>query len=232
MAKNKQDLGAAVDVTEEPDGKVKKDKKSKNVDEFGIEIPKKKRGLLKFLLIAIPVALCAGFVFGVIQWNLFNVRDHVIEAVIRLDPEHAESRRYYLTERVALEYEREEFEQDSLGRRAQLDELQAELSAWGTELDYERLRLEIWEERLELWQQRLTPIYRRDPQSAEFLEMYDLGRIYSFMAPEAAAVRLVALNTEEAAAILFFMDEGSAAAILAEIEPRTAAEITRNLLTN
>ena len=234
MAK-KQDIEAAVEVAEELDEKgkkkKKKDKKSKNVDEFGNELPKKKRRLLKILLIVIPVFLCAGFVFGVVQWNLFGVRDVVIETVNRLDPEFAETRRNYITLRaVELEEAIDAFWIEAEDYR---DEMEAEFREIEERHELTRLELEDWEAELVEREQRLVPIYRRDPDGEEFLEMQNLGNIYSAMSAAAAAERLIELHDRrDAAAILLFMSETAAAAILSEMEPRIAAELTDILLYN
>ena len=230
MARDNQDLAMAVEVIDdELNENKKKEKRSKNFDEFGNPIPKKKRGLLKALLVIVPILLCAGFVFGLIYFNWFYARNLLIDSVNRLDPEFAQARRDFYMYSEAIDERMEEmfeFEYELFDRNEALDRREADI-------EFMRQGLEMKEQDLIEREERRRPIYRSDPTSIEYEEMRILGAIYSAMAPAAAAERLIELHSRaNAAAILMFMSQRDASAILAEIEPADAARITEILLYN
>ena len=230
MANDNHELGSAVEVFD--DTADKKEKKLKNVDEFGNPLPKKKRGLLKVLFIVVPILLCAGFVFGLIHFNWFGARDILIDSVNRLDPAHEYNRRDYYTRRAELDAMRAMWEEEYFEDNYRLFAWEQALLIRESDLDFREQGLAEEELRLMDWEARRTPIYRRDQNSLEFEEMRLLGAMYAAMSPEAAAARLSVLETTHAAAILMFMSQRNAGAILAAIEPPVAADITRILLTN
>ena len=231
MANDNQDFDMAVEVADEP--KKRKEKKPIEYDEYGNPLPSRKRGLFKVLFIVVPILLCAGFVFGLIYLNWFGARNMFIDSVNRLDPEYAEARREYYMELERIDLYWEEFWE-------MYHEEEYNLSAWRRDLEARAEYLddrEDWLNREELrlldWEARRTPIHRRDPTSPEHEEMWIVGGIYAAMTPQQAAERLVALYTrEDAAAILMFMSQRNAGAILAQIPPPYAARITEILLTN
>ena len=231
MANENQDLDMAVEVIDEP--KKKREKKPKDYDEYGNPLPSRKRGLLKILFIVVPILLCAGLVFGMINFNWFGARHMLIDAVNRLDPDHAYYRRYYIEERAELAAMREAWDIEYEEEHYYLSAWEHDLQVWQANLDFREQGLFEWEQLLEDREARGTPIYRRDPTSPEYEEMWIVGGIYAAMTPQQAAERLVELYTrEDAAAILMFMSQRNAGAILAQIPPPYAARITEILLTN
>ena len=79
--------------------------------------------------------------------------------------------------------------------------------------------------------ERTVPLYRREMTEEELEDMMSISTLYTQMAPEAAAARLVRLyDPRDVAAILYFMGERNAAAIMSVMTVEYAAEITEILL--
>ena len=184
-------------------------------------VGKKKGRKLKIILIIVLVVLIAGFVFEEVYFNFLGTRDLFINAVVRLDP-------------------------DFRSREAELDDREAELDSFEAELDAREGALQNRETQLDRRSSQLDgreaalseqlilddlPRFRRSMSEQEVLDMESLSRSYSLMAPEAAAVILGELVvSDDVAAILYFMPERSAAAILSVMDAEFAAEITEILL--
>ncbi|MCL2046245.1 MAG: hypothetical protein FWG88_07650 [Oscillospiraceae bacterium] len=183
---------------------------------------KKRGGKLKVILIILLVLLVGGFVAEEVYFNWLGTRDMLIDAVLLLDP-NVRTRGYRLDAREAELKEKEEAFAEK-ERIISNRELQADRRA--TELDRRQADLAEREE-------RATPLYRRRMSEQDLSDMVSLSRSYSQMTPESAAAILVELDkAEDVAAILFYMSERNAAAILAVMEPEFAAHITSILLYN
>ena len=184
---------------------------------------KKKGGKLKVILVIVLLLLIAGFVFEEIYYNYLGTRSIIINAVVRLDPDFTESDELLDDKRAELaelETQLTSRERTAASREAQNVRRSEELARWEQELS----DLENW----------LLPLYRRQMTTQELEDMESLSISYSRMSPESAADRLTELaelsELDDVAAILYFMNERNAAAILASMEPDFAAEITKILL--
>ena len=181
---------------------------------------KKKGKKLKIILIIVLVLLVAGFVFEEIYYNYLGTRDILIDAVVKLDPEYG-TRWKRLDEREAslnaLKAELDNREKTITSRESQNDRRSTELDRREKEVD----ELVSW----------YSPLYRRQMTEQELEDMQSVSMAYSRMAPDAAAAILMELNDpDDVAAILYYMSERSAAAILAVMEPEFAAVITEIFL--
>ena len=181
---------------------------------------KKKRGKLKVILIILLILLVAGFVAEEVYFNWLGTRDMLIEAVLKLDPD-VRARDASVRIREAQLKEKEEAfearERAVSSREAQNERLRSELDRRDADLRDKELRA--------------TPLYRRPMSEDDLAEMVSLSRSYSQMSPESAMAILVEFDrAEDVAAILFYMTERNAAAILAEMDPEYAAQITNILL--
>jgi len=184
---------------------------------------KKKGGKLKIILVIVLLLLIAGFVFEEIYYNYLGTRSIIIGAVVKLDPDFTESDQLLDEKRAeleALEAQLTARERAAASREAQNVRRSEELAQWEQELS----DLENW----------LSPLYRRRMTAQELEDMQSLSVSYSRMAPESAADRLAELaelsELDDVAAILYYMSERNAAAILASMEPEFAAEVTKILL--
>ena len=180
----------------------------------------KRGGKLKIILIILLVVLIAGFVYEELTINWLGTRDMLIEAVIRLDPDVRHREAGLDAREVAIAAE----ETDLAERTRVVQSREDRLVSRAAELD--RKEAEIIEREI-----RATPIYRRSMSEQELADMVSLSRYYTQMAPASAAAILVEMtHSEDVAAILYYMAERNAAAILAVMEPEFAAEITSLLL--
>ena len=183
---------------------------------------KKKGGILKIILLIVVALLVAGFVFEEIYFNFLGTRDVFIDLVMGLDPEYV-ARVDNLDSREA---ELDRMQSDIEARERMAETREAQLLRRSSELD-------IREEVVFDWEQWAMPLYRRQMTEQELLDMQSLSISYSRMSPEAAAEILVELEEPgDVAAILYFMSERNAAAILAVMDPVFAAMITEILLYN
>ena len=181
---------------------------------------KKKGKKLKIILIIVLVLLVAGFVFEEVYYNILGTRDMLIDAVVKLDPDFR-----------AREAKLDEREASLLKLQTELDARERTASSRETQNLKRTTELDDREKTLDDLQQRLTPLYRRAMTEQELEDMVSLSRSYSRMAPEDAAVILLELSQpDDVAAILYYMNERNAAAILAVMEPEFAATITDILL--
>ena len=204
--------------------------------------PKRKKGkIILFSILGLLVILIAGFIFEEISWNYLGTRDVFLDFVNRIDPEYKET--------VHLTVERNEAALDK--READLEELKVSLDTRKTELDEReqslksleadtnagfdrrRTQLDKLETELKAREDRLTPIYRTPMSEEALADMTSLSKTYSAMTPEAAADILANIyDAQDVAAILYYMSEKSAGAILSVMDAELAAEVTEILIHN
>lgn len=197
--------GAVVDISTgdaiEADGKKKKRKKSK-VAPFLI---------LFFVILALLTVTYVTFYF-----NFWNVRTTVFTFVHGLDPDY---RAIELREQELEVWEEklEALNSQSITERNELASLEAQLK----------------EKEAYLANQEASrkPIYRPPVNEEDALYMQGIGKIYSSMEPENAAEIMTRLYTiQDMAAIIYYMSQASAGAIMECMDPDTAAAITDRLL--
>jgi len=206
---------------------------------------KKKHTLLTVLLIVIPTLLVGGFIFEEIYYNFLGtrdwMRDALVDAAIWIDPETAsvknrlDERGGELDKREAAIETREAQQDDRKSqldaRKAQLDERESGLSERERQLATRSTDLDRRERELDEDQYLKTPIYKRAMTAQEIEDMESLARTFTNMTPETASDILVRLyDPHDVAAILYFMSEKSAAAIMSVFDPVYAANITEIFL--
>ena len=218
-------------------------KKTKSSDESGEK--KKKPVWLKIIIIVVPILLIGGFVFEEIYFNWLGVRDWTrdafINASIWLDPDDAGSVRRTLNARSdeldkrEADIEAEDKKLDARradldARKAQLDAREDELSGREKQVAKRDTELDKREQDITINEASKTPIYRRMTDQ-DINDMRSLGSTYAAMAPETAANILMRIyDPHDVAAILYYMSEKSAAAILSEMDPVYAANLTEIML--
>lgn len=202
--KKKSDAATIVDISGE----------QQQSEAGGKNAPKKKRKRKKGKLILVCaiillLTLAAGFVFVVLQFNPFEMRTAVFGFIHNLDPDY---KAVYLLEASVTERE------TALNtREATLDSLQETLSK--READ------------IVAAESSTTPVYRPPVNEDDVIYMQNIGKIYAAMEPGNAANIMVKLySVEDMAAIIYYMKQSSAAAILELMEPSVAAQITDKLL--
>ena len=189
---------------------------AKDVAEAKSGSGKKKGRKLKIILIIVLVLLVAGFVFEEVYFNYLGLRDVLIDTVVRLDPDYRD-REETLNEREA----------EQIKTKTELDARDKTITSRETQNERRSAELKRQEEDISDREKRLIPLYRRQLSEEEQADMSSISLSYSRMAPEDAARILLELdNPEDVAAILYFMSERNAAAILAVMEPQFAARIT------
>ena len=235
MADKKDDI---TDLTEEKESAdeekgAEKEKKAKKppkepkppqnvepVPDKPVKRKKKKRGKLKIILIIVLVLLVAGFVVEEIMINYLGIRDLFIAMVVRLDPAYVERE---------LSFDKREAELSRI--ESELDTRDKTITSRETQNDRRSVALDAREKTLAEQEYLSTPFHKREMTEQELLDIQSLSRKYSFMSPEAAAEILLELqNPDDVAAILYYMNERNAAAILTAMESDFAAEITEILL--
>jgi len=200
----------------------------------------KKGGGGGIIIIMLVVALLLAGSFGAaVYFDVFSARaitadllkDPLLRVVIWLDPsfstvdermrEEADARDRRLT---AREEKLNEREAEIVQRESRADTREQQLERWVIDLNNR-------EEQLIILYERTVPIYRRDMTLQELEDMESLARTFTQMSPESAAYILVGLGSyDDVAAILYFMSDRNAAAILAAFNPDYAANITRVIL--
>ncbi|MDR1328758.1 MAG: hypothetical protein LBK23_04085 [Oscillospiraceae bacterium] len=174
-------------------------------------------GLIAAIAAAGVVVLAVAFAVLVAAIDLFGLREGAILAVVRLDPEF-----------VALETRQTELD----GRESALTSREADLELTQARLDLEREELELREQELYSAAEALIPLYRQPMSPQDLADMQSLAATYQAMSPASAADILSRLYaTDSSAAILYYMTGKAAAAVLSEMEPELAAEITEVLLS-
>jgi len=236
--------------TEKPEKKAKpkKEKKPKEKKEKGEKkkrekpekIPgeKKKSIMLPLLLILIPLLLIGCAVAAIIM-NLFNARGMVNEVLsdplfrfsVWLNPDYTSVEQ----ELQAMVDERtEQVEQREQYADTRFEEIEQREEAANTReqlLDRRAAAIERREDELTQMYQMTVPLYRRDMTEQEIADMESLVRTFAQMSPEDAAEILIEMaEPRDVAAILYFMVERNAAAIMAVMERDYAAELTEILL--
>lgn len=135
---------------------------------------------------------------------------------LRADEEH---RRLDLRESVIAGWEHE------------LENRERAIESRESLLDRREVELDSREAQIRAFYERTIPLHRRVMTEQEIEDMNALSRTFQNMSPSDAATILIELyDPRDIAAILYFMAERNAAAILAEMRPAQAAEITEILL--
>ena len=179
---------------------------------------KKKGGLIGLVFLIILTIIATAFLYFSIQFNWGGVRDKLIETVNSLDPEYV-----IYTEKI----------EDLNKREQQILLLEKKLEAEELKLSQKKTDLDKQEANIKEQEIVRLPIYRRILNDEDLQDMKSLSKIYAQMAPGTAAGILTTLyDIDDRAAIIYFMSEASAAAIMQEMEVRDAAEITDALLRN
>ncbi|MDR1117661.1 MAG: hypothetical protein LBL09_05380 [Oscillospiraceae bacterium] len=183
------------------------------------EIKKKKQGGIAGLIVILILIMAAvGFLVLSVNLNLGGVRDKLIDIVCSFDPEYQD---YKLLVRSVNSQQEKLVERENKAEKEEerLAALKKELEDWRTELDSKDYRR--------------TPIYRRLLNQTDIDDMKSLSKTYSLMAPADAAERLAELyEVEDMAAIIYYMSEAGAAAILSAMDAGLAADITQALLSS
>jgi len=217
--------------------KVKKEKKKK---EKGDDEDKGGAGGIVIIMLLVLAILLGGFTAALI-FDVFSAREIIadviteplLDVIIWLDPGFSSIRQRLAVEEEAQDRRLEERKLEMDEREADIEILEAAISSREQILERRGFDLDRREEQIVAMYERTIPLYRRDMTEDELDDMLQISRIYTQLAPEAAAERLVRLyDRRDVAAILYFMGERNAASILAEMEVGYAAEITEILLYN
>jgi len=239
------DKGLSVKGDKDSKGKGKKDKG-------------KKGGAGKFVLILVLIlVLLLGGAGAALYLNLYEVRDiageyikePLISVIVWFDPEYRSINDELTTAKLERERQFEErekqFEERVNEREAQLVEWEIELNLREDELNARENAASAREQQLNIRAEaqdarekdlmdlydRVVPIYRRMLTDQELEDMISISRSYTQMSPDVAAGILVELNDpKDVAAILYYMSERNAAAILSVMDADFAAELTEILL--
>jgi len=219
--------------------KEKKEKKEKQKKVKGEDDGEKGgAGGIVIIMILVLAILIGGFSAALI-FDVFSAREimadvitePLLDVIIWLDPGFSSIRSRLETEEEAQIRRMEE-------RRAEMELMEAdwalrEAAIESRELQFERrgFDLDRREEQIVAMYERSVPLHRRDMTEEEMDDMLQISRIYTQMAPDVAAERLVRLyDPRDVAAILYFMGERNSASILAVMDVAYAAEITEILL--
>jgi len=225
--------GGADAGDDEPKGKDKKKKGPKVKSE-------KKGGAGGIIIIMLLVlVILVGGLGAAMYFDMFSARtivgefvtEPMLDVIIWLDPQFNSIRQRLRAEEEAqikrLEERAEDFdirEEDILFRETVLDSREQLLDRRENDLDRR-------EDQIYAMYERTIPIHRREMTEEEMEDMLSLSRTYTQMAPDRAAEILVRLyDPRDVAAILYFMGERNAAAIMTEMSTEYAAEITEILL--
>lgn len=177
---------------------------------------RKKKGGKGILFVIMLLLLAIAFVVATFIFDLFGLRTQFFSFVHGLDPEYRSVE--------VFKYELDE-------REKQLNELEASLAAQQQQLaEYseELAEQEAYITDLEL---SSNPVYRPPVNEEDQAYMQNIGKIYAAMDAEAAAKIMVKLySIEDMAAIIYYMPQAGAAAILEQMDAGTAADITDQLL--
>jgi flagellar motility protein MotE (MotC chaperone) len=221
--------------------KKEKEPKEKKVKEKKVKEKKESSGgsgglivIMSLVLILLIGGFTVALVFDVFSARVITadvITEPLIDVIIWLNPSYSSISNRLEAERVAQEIEFEERTDDLDEREAQIELLENVLITQEQLLDRRALELDRREEQIIAMYERTIPIYRREMTEQELADMNSLSRTYTQMAPEAAADIIVELyDPRDVAAIIYFMGERNAAAILAVMEPDYAANITEILL--
>jgi len=242
------DLTGGEEEEQGTNGKQKKEKAPKTPKgskEKKEKIPKEKgekkggAGGVILIMLLVLILLIGGFAAAV-YFNVFDARVIVADTInepltrliIWLDPGFSTVDQQMRDEAEAREKRLVELETDLDKRIAALEEREDGLYSREQQLDRRAAELNSREQQIISMYERTIPLYRRDDRTEQELEdMLSLSRTYSNMSPETAAEIMIKLHDpKDVAAILYYMTERNAAAILAAFKPEYAAEITEILL--
>ena len=223
-AKAVSDADDGADAGKKGKGKGKKGKGSKKGGGGGV--------IAVMLIVAL---LLAGSFGAAVYFDVFSARaitadllkEPLLRVVIWLDPtfstvdermrEEADARDKRLT---AREEKLDERELDLVQRESRADTREQQL-------DRRALELNNREEQIIAMYERTIPLYRRDMTIQEREDMESFARTFTQMSPDSAAYILVGTGSvDDVAAILYFMNERNAAAIMAAFHPDYAAAVT------
>jgi len=221
----------------EKEPKPKKEKKPKDPkDEIG---KGGGAGGIILIMLLVLIILISGFA-AALYFDVFNAReiigevitDPLVDIIIWLDPGFSTISARIEAERLTMERRYQERNEELDERESQILLLEGVLDTREAMLDRRQNDLDRREEQIIAMYERTVPLHRRDPMSEQDLEdMMSLSRTYTQMSPDAASERLVRLyDPRDVAAILYFMAERNAAAILAAMDPGYAANITEIML--
>ena len=178
---------------------------------------KKKKGGVRALLATIIVLLALSTaIFFIFRYDLYGIRTSLFSFVHNLDPSY----------------------QDDTDRSAELYTWELALSEREGRIATEETRLADQSKELGEREQAVTdrevnrvPVYRPPINEDDVLYMQNIGKIYAAMDATAAADIMVRLySVEDMAAIVYYMSQSAAAAILENMDPTVAANITDRLL--
>jgi flagellar motility protein MotE (MotC chaperone) len=195
--------------------------------------------LLKLLFfIVIPVILVGGFVFEEVYFNTLGIRDKTcdffMDAAIWLDPDTASissrlDRRSAELDRRSAELDKRTGEIDI--RKTGLDDREREIASAEANSNKRSADLDKREQDLKTVQETHVPVYRRILTDQELEDMKSLSRTFSRMTPETAVDILTRLyDPNDVAAILYYMSERDAAAIMSAMTVEYAAKLTEIFL--
>jgi len=152
----------------------------------------------------------------VVTW--LDPRFNTIEQQLVIDAETQSKQHAERTEELDIREENIVFLENDIATREQLLERRA-------------LELDNREAQIIAMYERTVPIHRREMTEEELEDMISLSRTFSRMSPEDAAKILRQLyDPRDVAAILYYMTERNASAILSTMDERYAAELTEILL--
>ena len=210
-----------------------KEKKAKGKKEKGGGI-----GGLILIMVLILLILIGGF-GALLYFDMFDARmiiadvvtEPLLGIIIWLDPGYSTIDQRLRAEAEAQDKRIAELYEALDERELDIEFLEGVLDTREQLLDRREFDLDRREDHIVAMYERTVPLYRRDMSEQELEDMISLSRTYTQMAPSTAANVLVQLHDpRDVAAILYFMSERNAAAILAEMNVDYAAEITEILL--
>ena len=215
VADNAPDVNETADEEQEAGGKGKQRRKSKNAKKGGVL-----RRIFRIfvLLLAVGVGVVGYFIIRHDQWSL---RSRAIDQLNLIDPQT-----YTYKQRLEAELETLNDRELALNERA------AKIASDEQRLDRRKTELDKRESDLNVRDATpRAPIYRQPLSDQQLADMKSIGKTYENMDPtDAARIMATLYNAEDMAAIVYYMSERGAAAVLTEMDVRLAARITDLLL--
>ena len=177
---------------------------------------KKKRKLPLLIIIFVLVLLIAAFLTAHLYFDFFGWKAPMFEIMHHLDPEYTE-----LTDRESTLTDRE----------TNAEQRELALAERESSLTTRELQLGQREANLAQSEKARVPVYRPPINDSDREYMESISKIYAGMEPANAASIMVKLySVEDMAAIIYFMSTSKAAAILENVAPELAAQITDQLI--
>ena len=219
----------------------KEPKQPKEKKEKGKKGPKEKGGAggVIIIMVLVLLILIGGFA-AALYFDIFDARviiaevitEPLLDVIIWLDPGFSSINQRLAAEGEAQEKRFDERNEAITKKEEEIRLLDEALNTREQQLERRAFDLDRREEQIVAMYERTIPIYRREDLTDQELEdMISLSRTYTQMAPDTAALILVRLyDPRDVAALLYYMGERNAAAILSAMEPGYAAEITEILL--